>query len=85
MINLIRSLTIGAAILLLAYLGYEAFGHDSARHWLHFKKPEEASFTSLAQDESILQELDNQTRYGTYKPIDPFSLDKPNIFQTIER
>lgn len=85
MIDLIRKLTILFAIILIVILGYEAFFRDSAKSWVTYNKPQLAAYTSLEQDELILEELERQTRFGTYKPLDPAFFVKPNIFQMIER
>ncbi|MBU0577443.1 hypothetical protein KJ742_02500 [Patescibacteria group bacterium] len=85
MIKLIRKIAIVFAFFLIFYLGYEAFFHDSAAHWRNFKEPQLAAYTSLEQDEAILMELDRQTRFNSYKPLDPVYFIKPSIFQTIER
>ena len=85
MISTIRKITVVLAIILITYLGYEAFFHDSARKWKNYNQPQLASYTSLEQDGEILEELDRQTRYGSYKPLDPTFFVKPNIFKKIER
>ena len=85
MIDLIRKITILFAVVLLCYLGYETFFHDSARAWKNYDKPQLASYTSLEQDEIILEELERQTRFSSYKPLDPAFFVKPNIFQIIEK
>lgn len=83
--NTIRKIVISLAIILIAYLGYEAIFHDSAKQWTNFNKPQLAAFTSLEKDEEILKELDRQSRFNSYKPLDPVFFVKPNIFNTIER
>ena len=85
MLSIIRKLTIVFSILLILVLGYEAFLKNNARPWQHYSEPQLAAYTSLEQDEEILKELDRQTRFNTYKPLDPAYFVKPNIFQTIER
>ena len=85
MINLIKKLTIAFAFILLLYLGYLAFVKDTAKSWINYSQPQLAAYTSLEQDQEILKELDRQTRYNSYKPLDPVYFVKPNIFQTIER
>jgi len=85
MVNIIRKMTVVAAIMLIIFLGYQAFFNNTARHWKNYSEPQLAAYTSLEQDEEILKELDRQTRYNTYKPLDPAYFVKPNIFQTIER
>ncbi|MBN1259014.1 hypothetical protein JXA05_04635 [Candidatus Peregrinibacteria bacterium] len=84
MFSLLRKITIIFAALMIVYLGYEAFYRDTSKEWKHFKKPELASFTSLEQDGAILTELDRQTQFNTYKPLDPVFFVKPSIFQKIE-
>ncbi len=83
MIHLMQKITITLALLLLAFLGYEAFGKNSAKPWKNFNKPQLAAFTSLEKDEEILQELNRQTRFRTYKPLDPTFFVKPTIFDVI--
>lgn len=85
MISIIRKIAVVCAIFLLLYLAYEGFMHDSSKKWKDYKKPQLAAYTSLEKDEEILKELDRQTRFNSYKPLDPAYFVKPNIFQTIER
>ncbi|MFH0837972.1 MAG: hypothetical protein V1880_01760 [Patescibacteria group bacterium] len=85
MINIIRKATIALSVVLIIFLGYQAFFNNTAKAWKNYSQPQLAAYTSLEQDEEILKELDRQTRYNTYKPLDPAYFVKPNIFQTIER
>ena len=85
MITLIRKIVIFLSIILIIYLGYVGFVNNTAKQWKHYAEPQLASFTSLEKDEAILNELDSQTHYKTYKPLDPVFFVKPNIFQTIQR
>jgi hypothetical protein len=85
MIKLIIRITIILTAVLLVYLGYEASFHNTAQKWKNFREPQLAAYTSLEQDEAILKELDRQTRFNSYKPLDPVYFVKPSIFQTIER
>jgi hypothetical protein len=85
MITLIRKIIILLSIILVIYLGYEAFFHNTGKQWKKYPEPQLASFTSLEKDEAILKELDSQTHYKTYKPLDPVFFVKPSIFQTIQR
>jgi hypothetical protein len=85
MISLIRKITIVFAFLLMLYLAYLGFVKDTSRNWINYNEPQLAAYTSLEQDQEILKELDRQTRYNSYKPLDPAYFVKPNIFKTIER
>jgi hypothetical protein len=85
MIRTIRKIVILLSIALIVYLGYEAFFSNTAKQWKHYSEPQLASFTSLEKDEAILNELESQTHYKTYKPLDPVFFVKPSIFQTIQR
>ena len=85
MIQLIQKISIGFAALLLAFLSYQGFVKDSSKEWKNFQEPQLAAFTSLEQDQEILQELERQTHFSTYKPLDPAFFVKPHIFQTIDR
>jgi len=85
MIDLIRKIVILFSIILIIYLGLEAFVNNDAKQWKNYSEPQLASFTSLEKDEVILNELESQTHYKTYKPLDPVFFVKPNIFQTIQR
>ena len=85
MIPLLRKLTVVFAVFLILYLGYQAFLHDGSKKWKNYSQPQLAAYTSLEQDEAILKELDRQTKFNSYKPLDPAFFVKPNIFQTIER
>ena len=85
MLNKIRILTILAAFLMLGLMVYEAGFKDSSRKWKNFDEPQVASYASLDEDEKIIKELERQTRYGSYKDLDPAFFVKPNIFNTIEK
>ena len=85
MINILRKITIASAFVLIVFLAYDAFFHNTAKLWRNYSEPQLAAYTSLEQDEEILRELDLQTRFNTYKPLDPAYFVKPHIFQTIER
>jgi len=85
MIKLIQKITIFLAFVMIVFVCYHAFYKDSAVKWKNFEEPKLAAFTSLEQDEAILKELDRQTRFNSYKPLDPVFFVKPSIFQTIER
>jgi len=85
MISIIRKITIACAFILILFLAYESFFHDSSKKWTNYTQPQLAAYTSLEQDEAILKELDRQTRFNSYKSLDPAYFVKPNIFQTIER
>ena len=85
MIDLIRKITIVFAAILICYIFYEGFIRDSGQSWKNFQKPQLAAYTSLEQDEEILKELEKQTRFNSFKPLDPSFFVKPNIFQTIEK
>lgn len=85
MIKLIQKITIFLAFVMIVFICYHAFYKDSAVKWKNFEEPKLASYTSLEQDEAILKELDRQTRFNSYKPLDPVFFVKPSIFQTIER
>ncbi len=83
MIRRIQYLLCFLAFVLCALGAYEA-SRDSARRWSAFKEPQLAAYASLEQDEAILNELDKQTRFNSYKPLDPMFFIKPNIFQRVE-
>lgn len=85
MMKSIQKITILLAILFLAFLGYEGWVKNSAKKWKNFKEPQLAAFTSLEQDSEILKELERQTQFNSYKPLDPVFFVKPNIFQVIDR
>ena len=56
MISTIRKITIVFALVLITYLGYEAYFHNSAVEWKNYNQPQLASYTSLEQDEEILED-----------------------------
>ena len=85
MITLIRKTIILVSVILVVYLGYQDFFNHTAKQWKKYPEPQLASFTSLEKDEAILKELDSQTHYKTYKPLDPVFFVKPSIFQTIQQ
>lgn len=84
MLSKIRNLSILLAFILLGVMIYEAGFKDSSRSWKNYQEPQMASYTSLEEDQKILKELQRQSRYGSYKALDPTFFVKPNIFNTIQ-
>lgn len=84
MLRIIQYFTLLAGFLVLS-LGIYEISVDRAQAWTTFKEPQLAAYASLEEDEAILKELDKQTRFNSYKPLDPMFFLKPNIFQRIER
>jgi len=85
MISKIRNFSILIAIILLGVMIYEGNFKNNSHVWRNYKEPQMASYTSLEEDEKIIKELEDQTRYGSHKDLDPTFFVKPNIFQTIDR
>jgi len=83
MISIIRTSTILLAIALLTFLGYEAFYHNTARYWVDFQKPQEASYASFEKDGEILNEFRNDGNIDIVNNISPLPELKPSIFETI--
>lgn len=71
------------SVLFLFYLGYEGFLHNSAKPWSNFDEPKPADFTSLEQEEQILERFE-QIPYRGLKEINPTLFTKPNIFESIQ-
>lgn len=82
MITVLRQLTLLFATVFLIYLAYLGFAKDQSQPWTTFKEPALASFTTLEQDAEILDDLDQQTEYDSYKPIADSLFTKPTIFST---
>ncbi len=85
MIKNIQKITILVAVILFAYMCYQAFSYNKPRHWVKYNEPKTAAYTTLDQDEQILDELDRQARFSTYKPVIKDYYVKPSIFQRIVR
>lgn len=86
MIKILQYLTVFTAFVFLGLGIYECFYTDRATTWTTFREPQLAAFTSLEDEEKILEGLDEiYVQYNSYKPLDPAYFLKPNIFQTIER
>lgn len=84
MIKIIQNTAIFLSIVLITYLGYQAFFNNSAIEWDSYVKPQLAAYTSLEQDEEILEELVLYTRYSSHKPLNNSKYNtKPTIFQSI--
>ncbi len=86
MIKIIRNSAIFLSIVLITYLGYQAFFNDSSLKWNNYVKPQLAAYASLEQDEEILEELVLYTRYSSHKDAnDSKYYTKPTIFQPIKK
>lgn len=85
MLKIIQYLTVFVAFAMLGLGIYEGFYADRSQAWSTFKEPQLAAYASLEEDEAILKELDKQTRFNSYKPLDPMFFLKPSIFQRIQR
>lgn len=83
MIKNIQKITILVAIFIFSYMCYHAFSYDDPRHWVKYNEPKTAAYATLDQDEQILEELDRQTRFNTYKPVIKDYYVKPSIFQRV--
>lgn len=84
MMTLIRRITIILSITFIAYLGYQAFTRNTAKHWIHYKEPQKAAYMNLEKDEAILKEIQAQTPVRGEKVMNADDFVKPNIFQTIQ-
>lgn len=76
----IRKIAFTLSILLFGLILYNLKYKDQSESWKNYQKPELAMYTSLDEDEIILEELNRQTAYKTYKVMDPTLFTKPNIF-----
>lgn len=83
MLRYFLQITIVVSVLAFGYLFYEFQYNDSSESWINFDQPKPADFTSLEEEEAILEKLD-QVRIDASKPLDRDLFDKPNIFQVIE-
>ena len=72
------------SFLLLGIMAYEIKFKNSATAWENYKQPQLAEYSSLDQEAEILQELERQQRFETYKALDPSAFTKSNIFNPIK-
>lgn len=73
---------IGLSSLMLVYMLYQGLIHDTSQDWKNFDQPKPADFTSLEEEEAILERL-KQTLFDGSKPLEPTLFTKPSIFQPI--
>jgi len=71
------------SIILLFYISYEAFIKDSSSSWKNFDKPKAADFTSLDEEEAILDRLRQQPFDGR-KFFQHTLFTKDSIFEEIQ-
>lgn len=72
--------TIFLSMVMMGWMVYQFSYVNQAKPWMHFKKPQAAAYANLEEDEVILEELEHQTTFNTYKALDPAFFNKPTIF-----
>lgn len=77
------SALVGTA-LFLTYVLYNFYFYDTSEKWINFNEPKPADFTSLAEEEEILERF-KFVQYEGIPGLSPELFDKKSIFQTIDQ
>lgn len=74
---------ITVSVLFLIYALYDGLFYDTSKQWINFDEPKPASYTSLDEEEAILERFDQQ-QYADIKEMNPADFNKNNIFEPIQ-